>query len=276
MNQEAGIVWTTRVVVWSFCALLLWLFVLAVISVFGLKVAGKHVSDGFAYGLPLLLGAMGGGLMLNVILNLNKIGQHVALRHAGAPVPSASGVSRRWLVGVPLVLGLLAAGLFGGDHYTRTKKEQLLLQDAQASASAFSADLNALAALPWGRELVKNTTYLLTLMGKQTKQFPNVNLLMQETVQGRVAVLNLGDRYHRDDDGGEEQWTSDQGKISFIRALSADEAQYLQAAFAGKTTTHRYTADDGSYELFFPIPWGDKRKAVLHFSQHMRYGKGSF
>ena len=274
MNQEAGIVWTTRVVVWSFCALLLWLFVVAVSGVFGLKVAGKHLTEGFVYGLPLLLGAMGGGLMLNVILNLNKIGQHVALRNAAAQAggtPTASGLPRRWLVGVPLVLLFLIAVLFGGDHYTRVKKERFLLQDAQASAQAFSADINALAVLPWGDDLLVNSKTLMELIGKQNKQFPAVSLLIQETVQGRPAVLELGHHYYSNDG---KPHTGESHKIRFVRALSTDEAQYMQAVFAGQTTAHRYSAHDGNYELFFPIQWGDKRKAVLYFSQHMRYGKG--
>lgn len=270
MNQETGIVWTTRVVVWSFCALLLWLFVLALSSIFGLKVAGKHMTESFVYGLPLLLGAMGGGLVLNVILNLNKIGQHVALRNAVADSSTSSALPRRWLVGVPLVLVLLAAGLFGGDHYTRIKKERFLLQDAQASATAFSGDLNALAALPWGQELATKTASLLQLMGKQNKQFPQVTLLLQETVQGRTVVLEMG-RYYAHN---EKNVWDESSKIDLVRALSADEAQYMQAVFAGQTKEHRYTAHDGSYELFFPIQWGAKRTAVLYFSQHMRYGKG--
>lgn len=271
MNQETGIVWTTRVVGWSFAALLLWLFVLALSSVFGLKVAGKHITEGFVYGLPLLLGAIGGGLVLNVILNLNKIGQHVALRNAVASPPGASGLPRRWLVGVPLVLVLVAAVLFGGDHYTRSKKERFLLSDAQASASAFSADLNALAALPWGKDMVGKTQSLLQLMGKQNKHFPQVTLLIQEPVQGRPVVLELGQYYNSSD---ENTW-DDSSKVGFVRALSAEEAQYMQDVFTAKTRAHRYTAHDGSYELFFPIQWGDKRTAVLYFSQHMRYGKGS-
>ncbi len=269
MNQETGIVWTTRVVVWSFCALLLWLFVLALSSIFGLKVAGKHITDSFVYGLPLLLGAMGGGLVLNVILNLNKIGQHVALRNTVATSPSASGLPRRWLVGVPVVLLLLAAGLFGGDYYTRIKKERFLLQDAQASANAFSADINALAALPWGQELVVKAASLLQLMGKQNKQFPEVTLLVQESVHGRPVALEIG-RYHSDNDN--KPW-DESSKVHLVRALSADETQYMQAVFEGKTRAHRYTAHDGSYELFCPIQWGEKRKAVLYFSQHLRYGK---
>jgi hypothetical protein len=256
------------VVVWSFCALLLWLFVLAVSSVFGLNVAGQRTTGSFMFVLPLLIGGMGGGLVLNVILNLNKIGQHVALRNTASSPVSSAKIPRRWLLGVPTVLILVAASLFGADHYTRLQKEQLLLQDAQTSATAFDTDLKSLSTLPWGKELAIKAHDMLELMSKQNRQFPHVTLLIQEPVRGRPAVLELG----RHPGKQEEPW-DEANKISLVRGLSTEEREYMQSIFAGETMVYRYTANDGSYELFFPIQWGEKRRAILYFSDRLRYGK---
>jgi hypothetical protein len=271
VNREAGLVWTTRVAVIAFLGLLLALLVIAVTSVFGLKVAGQHTTEGFIFLVPLLLALMGGGLVLNVILNLNKIGEHTALRSGGGVI-GGPGLPARWLVVAGLVVVTTLALLFGGDHYTRNQKERFLLNDARASVATFTQELNALGALPWGVDLLANSAGVLQLMGKQNKSFPSVSLLIQEPVRGKPLVLQLGS-YSKSASG--QVMASEDDKVDHVRALSPDERSYLDGVFTRGEQVHRYSANDGDYELFYPVRLGSGRWAVLYFAQNMRYGKGS-
>lgn len=272
VNRETGLVWTTRVAVTAFLGLLLAMLVIAVTSVFGLKVAGRHATEGFLFVVPLLLALMGGGLVLNVILNLNKIGEHTALR-SGAGVIGASGLPARFLVVAGLVVVATLALLFGGDHYTRIQKERFLLDDARASVATFSSELNALGPLPWGVDLLANSADVLRLMGKQNKSFPSVSLLIQEPVRGKPLVLQLGN--HNKNASGQVT-ASEDDKVDHVRALSPEERSYLDGVFTRGEQAHRYSANDGDYELFYPVQLGSGRRAVLYFAQNMRYGKSSF
>lgn len=269
VNRETGLVWTTRVAVIAFLGLLLALLVMAVTSVFGLKVAGQRVTESFLFAVPLMLALMGGGLVLNVILNLNKISEHIALR-SGASATGGAAWPLRWLLAAGLVVVTTLGLLFAGDHYTRMQKEQLLLNDARSSLAAFAPELNALSTLPWGADLLTKSADVLQIMGKQNKSFPSVSLLIQEPVRGKMLVLQLG-TYNKNAAG--QMMASEDEKVDYVRALSAEERDYLDGVLAGGKQTHRFSSNDDNYELFFPVQLGGGRRAVLYFAQNLRYGK---
>lgn len=269
VDREAGLVWTTRVAVVAFLGLLLALLVIGVTSVFGLKVAGRQVTETFLFVVPLMLALMGGGLVLNMILNLNKIGEHIALRSATDAKPGAV-LPRSWWVGAAVLVTLTLGLLFGGDHYTRVKKERYLLNDARTTVAAFDDNLQALGALPWGGELRSNSAGLLQLMGKQNRHFPNVSLLIQEPVLGKQQVLQL-DQYRQ----SANAVPFEDDKVKHVLALSQVERAYLEAVFERGEQGHLYLSEDSNYQLFYPVKLGGGRQAVLYFAQRLRYGKGS-
>jgi hypothetical protein len=100
-------------------------------------------------------------------------------------------------------------------------------------------------------------------MSKEDESFPSVSVIQQDTVDSKKVYLSFGKWF---------SWKAQKPKSAFIYSCSADERKYLGEVFNGKTDKHRFSASDGSYELYYPVK-SESAVIVLYFSSRQRYGK---
>jgi uncharacterized protein YlbG (UPF0298 family) len=104
------------------------------------------------------------------------------------------------------------------------------------------------------------------LMGKQSKSFPQVVLLMPDQVNGKAVVLQVNSYSDSRD------LTKDVSKLNYVKAIDSVEKEYLGTVFSGQKSEPKYTSFDGRHELFFPVKAGSKNMVLL-FSDNSSYGK---
>ncbi len=271
MTPSSTIKWTTAASQWAFFGLLIVVATLISLEVFNLMPFGRRTTQSLWFAIPAICAVLAGSVLLNIVGNLNSISDSLSRTAYGADFkPATDQKSIRRELGfkllLPLVLILLLA--FTGDRYTKMKKAELLLSDAQSTVSQFQADLDKLAGAEWNKAAIESTADMLELMGKQSKNFPKVTLLMADKVNGKPVVIEITSR----SDSRLDDKTQVISKLEFIKAVDLVEKTYLDAVFQGQKSESQHTAFDGRHELFYPVRSGSKNMVLL-FSDSLSYGK---
>lgn len=264
MNHDAIIKATNRVAIYATAALVYWTFVFLTITVFDLKIFRERMTEIFLLSLLGIFAILGGAITLNVMSNLSKISAAVSARQAGDEAPRARS-GWRWAV-VAVSFPVIAACLFAGHALSAERKKELLVRSAQSLISENQPALASLAAYEFSPDFVKAASRTLGVLNKIDKNFPEVMMIVPDTIDGKALFLGFGgNRYYHDDKAPIE-------KSEFIYATSREERDYLSRVFAGTESSYRFHAEDGNYQLYFPATVGG-RKVLLYFSDYQRYGK---
>ncbi len=242
--------------------LLYWVFVFTTITVFGLKVFRKNITETFYLSIIGILAILVAALIVNIMLNLTIISESLSKRNE--PVqkqlrPKSSLWSIIFILSFPTI-GLL---LFLGDIRTRQLKEKLLIKSARYMVESNKTIMDKLGSMVFDSVQLNEVSDALRLISKEDKNFPSISLIHLDSIDSKKVFLRF-DRY--------SYWPRNGSKLDFIFSVTAKEREYMKNVFQNKSTKHRYTASDGNYELYYPV-LHDNRIFILYFTDKQRYGK---
>lgn len=262
MNLKLVVKLSNIVAAVSIVLLIYWVFVFISVEVFDFRIFRENISQTFGMSVLGILALMGGSLMINVMFNLTRIAQ----KHNQDQIAELKGGSRKWLflfaISFPVLFGLL----LGGDYMTSRKKENMLVSSAKAIVEANVAKADRMLNYEFSKPWLIETTDTLDLFKRTDRNFPNVSVIVKESVDGSDVFLAF-QYYSEPTDKSVEP-----AKRSFVLAATKPDRDYLSKVFNEGYSEIRFTASDGNYELYYPYIKDDK-KIVLFFSDYQRYGK---
>ncbi len=247
----------------SIVLLIYWVFVFIASSVFGLKVFKENITESFYFSILGILALMLGALMINVMLNLTRMADHL-----GQNVPKA-GSNRSanikvfiFILSFPVLLALM----FAGDWLTNKNKEKYLIGAANYLVEQYPDRLKQIAAYRFDTVYLRSSEQTLRFLVKNSEEFQEIAVIVPDSVENDPVFLKI--------DGYSMDWDKDQGqgKISMIYSCSQSEHEYLKSVFEKGFTGSRFGSRDGTYELYYPVIV-EGRIFVLYFSDYQRYGK---
>ncbi|MFA8433558.1 MAG: hypothetical protein ACEPOZ_03480 [Marinifilaceae bacterium] len=246
----------------SIVLLIYWVFVFMTVEVFGLKVFRENITQTFYMSILGILALMFGALIINIMFNLTRIAQ----KHNNDKDLWVKGKSKLsialFLLSFPIIFGLL----FGGDYLTSRKKEKLLIQSAKSIVQDNSHKADALVDYRFNEKWILKTADILEILSKTDKHFPNISVIVKDSIDGSGLFLSFNNYYNNLND------TIKPKKKEFIYESTKPERDYLNKVFNTNYKELRFSASNGDYELFYPY-YSNNKKIVLYFSDYQRYGK---
>ena len=263
MNHDFLIRITNRIAKYATIAVVYWVFIFLIITVFDLKIFRERMTEMFFLSLLGIFAVLGGALILNVMSNLSKMS--AALSPPVSP-GEVNYASRGRIVAIFLSFALIAAGLFLGNKLSARHKKALLIASADRLVAENQPSLAKLADYTFSSDYVKTAEQTLNVLNKLDKDFPEVMVIEPDVIDGTELYLGFGGRGYWHDDKDPIQ------KSAYIYSTSREEREYLTKIFSGSETTYRFHAEKGNYQLYFPTVVNN-RKLILYFSDFQRYGK---
>ncbi|MEM9293818.1 MAG: hypothetical protein AAGD01_19225 [Acidobacteriota bacterium] len=277
--------WTTGLLAAAALLLLYWCFVFLLVEVFGLKVFAENLSQLFGFSILGILATMVGALIVNVALNFSRVADALENLPAGAlaasVVDSPDGVEdapqsrpepssrlAKGLVWATLILfPLTAVLLFVGDQLTVQQKKRNLQADIDYGVEIYRDDLSALARFELSRGYIEEVRRTLQRLDALDRDFPQPQIIQRTELDGRPVYLALTTYAYLPESRTEALVIED-----YLRSFSAPERRYLDKVFSAGDEGHRFSAHDGSYEVFVPVH-DQGETLVLYFSDYQSYGK---
>jgi hypothetical protein len=175
---------------------------------------------------------------------------------------NAKKLSWAFLLSFPIIFGIL----FGGDYLTSKKKEAMLVESARSVIEKYPQKVDGLLNYQFDQNWLVEMDNALALMGKTDKNFPNVLVIVKDSIDNSQVFLGFGAYRMPDDKSVQPE------KQKFILETTKSERDYLSRVFDENYNEIRFSAADGNYQLYYPY-LRDGRKIVLYFSDFQRYGK---
>lgn len=263
MNNKLLVKISNVIGIISIVLLVYWVFTFIMIKVFGLKVFRENMTETFYMSILGILAMMIGSLIVNIMFNLTRIAQK---HNADNDEKKVSKLAKWILIGL---FPIIAIFLFTGDYLTSKKKEKLLVDSAKSIVENNNLKSQQLLNYTFSKEYLQKASNTLNLLGETDKNFPNVTLIVRDTIE--QSPVFLGFSYYSQFEI-EKNDTTKLNKISYIHKTTNTEREYLNAVFEQKTDKIRYSSNDGNYELFYPFIQNNK-VIVFYFSDYQRYGK---
>lgn len=300
MNKAKIVNWSNAVGVIAAVCLVYWVFIFLVNSVFGLKIFKQNLTEAFLMSVLGLMALMAGTLMVSLMLNITRIATSLEKLTSSltntALANSLMSLKQKMMV-LSLIAGsfvLIATAMFAGDAYTRYEKKRILLDMAQSLVEENKNKLQQVEGFKFDESSVKRLSRQINIIAKIDSNVHGLSLLLADSVDGRPVVLAFGAQTRWDAArmaeisaaevaavAAEEVTQSedhakkvDVQKTDFIFSASQAQRVYLNEVFAGKTTESRFEANNGNYELFYPVVI-NKKVVVFYFNDYQRYGKFS-
>ncbi|RYJ38120.1 peptidase [Flavobacterium anhuiense] len=245
----------------SILLLVYWVFTFITIEVFGLKVFRKNMTETFYLSVLGILALMSGSLIVNIMFNLTRIAE----KDKEEVLQKKAGKFRivAMVLGFPIILVVL----FGGNYLTSIKKEKMLVESAKSILEANKTNSDKLLDYNFSKKYINETANVLEILSKTDKNFPNVVVLVKDTIKETPVFLGFQayQSIHSND-------TIKPAKTGYLYETTKEEREYLNSIFDKNSNELRYSSYDGNYELFYPYKKNGKR-IVLYFSEQQRYGK---
>lgn len=262
MNNKSIVRLSNIIGITSIILLVYWVFVFISITVFGLKVFRENITETFYLSVVGILALMFGSLIINIMFNLTRIAE----KHNQDDINVSKRTSKRFglLFGLsfPLVFGLL----FGGDYLTSKKKEKMLISSAKSIIENNIKKSDKLLNYSFNESWIIETDNILDLYSKTDTYFPNVSVIVVDSIDKSQVFLGFRDYYGKLND------TIQPIKKNFIQQTTKEEREYLDNVFYKNSDQIKFSASDGRYELFYPYI-KDGKRIILYFSDYQRYGK---
>lgn len=241
--------------------LVYWVFTFIIIQVFGLKVFRENMTETFYLSVLGILALMVGSLIINVMFNLTRIAET-----KNNDDTNAKSNKKTYLI-LFIIFPIIGMILFGGDYLTSNKKEKMLIKSAKSILEKNEKNSSKLVNYEFSEEYINETSTILEIYSETDKNFPSVNLLVKDSINGSPVYLGFNQsNYEKLND------TIEPNKKEYLYKTTQEEREYLDKVFSGKSEELRYSNHDGDYELFYPYKKG-KKIIVLYFSEYVRYGK---
>jgi hypothetical protein len=263
MNLKRLVKLSNIIALVSILLLIYWVFVFISVEVFGLKIFRENISQTFAMSILGIFALMAGSLMINVMFNLTRIAEK---HNKDKEIVETKAISKKlglaFLLSFPLIFGLL----FGGDYLTSKKKEAMLIDSAKSVVEKYPQNIDGLLNYEFNQAWLAETSNTLDLMRKTDKNFPNVLVIVKDSINNSDVFLGFRDYQIPSDK------TIRPEKQKFILETTKPERDYLKKVFDENYQEIRSSATDGNYQLYYPY-FKDSKKVVLYFSDFQRYGK---
>jgi hypothetical protein len=269
MDNRAWVRTSNVIGIIAIVALIYWVFVFIAIQVFGLRIFKANLTEIFLMSIFGILALMFGALMVNIMFNLTWIAEKHHHEDAAAS-PGKTG-RRRWLVfaaSFPVILVLL----FAGDHLSTLRKKEVLTAGAQSIVADYPTQMAKLVDHRFEHEWVANASSIVRLYERMNwnGNTPDIQVIVADTLDDARVFLEFSDYYEGDRE--KDQELPPLKKRDFIRKTTSEEYAYLTRVFDESAQDIRFSAYNGSYELFYPYRENGKT-IVLYFHERARYGK---
>lgn len=266
MNRDRIIHATTVVAMGSMGLLLYWVFAFSCVTIFGLKVFRENITQAFGLSILGILALLAGSLIVNTIFNLSKIADSLSSPEKGGSQSASAGFPTNAQALIILALfPAIAGGLFLGDRLTTRNREKYLTEAAETLIRDNPKEIAALSSYSFSKQYIDKAGQILAVLSRTRESAPRVQVIVQDTSESTPLILAFE---------AHESWRDNKNpkRSDFIYSSSTEELEYLRGVFAGGGRKHRFSASDGTYELYFPVTEGG-RTAVMYFSDRKEYGK---
>jgi hypothetical protein len=260
MNKDKLIKISNIIGLTAIIALVYWVFIFIIITVFGLKIFRENITESFYLSLIGILALMFGALMINIMFNMTKISEYVS-RNSNTSYVKKNRLSK-WIliVSFPLIFGLL----FMGDYISSHKKERMIIKAADYLTQTYKTKIDLLMNYEFNEDYIKNSNEIIDLISKADESIQQLNIIVADTIDGESVYMIVGDIYIGNNGLGK--------KTTYIYKCSKVEKEYLNKVFNSDFKDIRFDSSDGNYELYYPIKNGTKT-IILYYSERQRYGK---
>ncbi len=264
MNRERMIQMTNTVAMVAIVLLIYWVFAFISITVFGLKVFRENITQTFYLSVVGILALLGGAVAANVVLNLSRIADTLAGVRPGKSKTTGKSGRLRWLAFI-FSFPILFAMLYLGDVASSIKKREYLTTTASRIVEQNAGDIEQLAKYTFNQRYVETSRDILIRLSREVKRFPSVSIIVMDEIDQRRTFLVFTQHSYWPDRGK-------RNRHDYLFSASIADRDYLRAVFDGQRQDHRFSAHDGSYELYFPVKTSGKI-VVLYFTDRSHYGK---
>lgn len=246
----------------SIILLMYWIFAFISIEVFEFKIFRENMTETFYLSIVGILALLAGALMINVMFNLTRIAE----KHNGDGTDLNNPQVKRWMWGFVLSFPVLFSLLFFGDFLSSRKKENMLIRTATALIQEHPKLIRQLLNYSFDKNWLKEMDEVMTLLAKKDEYFPEIHLIVKDTINASNFYLHFSDYYYNATD------TVPPIKLDYIFKTDQAERDYLDKVFSEGHSKNRFSAHDGNYELFFPFR-RDGKVFVFYFADYQDYGK---
>ena len=246
----------------SIILLMYWIFAFISIEVFGFRIFRENMTETFYLSIVGILALLAGALMINVMFNLTRIAE----KHNGDGPERDSPQVKKLIWGFALSFPLLFSLLYLGDFLSSRKKENMLVKTAATLIQEHPKEIGQLLKYSFDEAWLKEMDEVMTLLAKKDEHFPEIHLVVKDTINASSFYLQFEDYYYTPND------TTPPIKKHYIFKTNQAERDYLDKVFSEGYSKNRFSAHDGNYELFFPFR-RDGKVFVFYFADYHTYGK---
>ncbi|CAD0007481.1 peptidase [Flavobacterium salmonis] len=261
MNAKQIVKLSNIIGITSIILLVYWVFTFIMIEVFGLKIFRENMTETFYLSVLGILALMVGSLIINLMFNLTRIAE----RDNQDLINNKS--NRLRFITLLFIFPLIAIILFGGDYLTSAKKEKLLIKSAESIIETNKVNSDKLVNYTFSESYIKETADVLEILSGTDKNFPSVTVIVKDSIKGSPVYLGFSDFFE-----GSLKDTIHPQKRRYLYQTTKEEREYLNSIFDKNSSELRYSANDGTYELFYPYKKNGKT-IIIYFSEQQRYGK---
>lgn len=256
---------TNRCAIVSFHLLVYWVFIFISITVFDFKVFKENLTEIFFLSVIGIFVILTGSVVVNIMSNLTKISTVMGNRNSSSELvpPSKRKKSAFFLWAL---FPALFCFLFVADFASTMKREKLILSSAKYLLDENQGIISKFTEYSFNREYINQVSNSLRLIEKIDEDFPNVDLIISDEIEGKNVHLKFDSRDYSSNEKTEIR------KVKYIFSSSKEEREYLQDVFFGQHKDYRFSADGRYYELFYPVMINSKI-VVLYLSDRKGYGK---
>jgi hypothetical protein len=250
---------TNKIALATVVLLMYWVFIFVSTTVFGFKVFRENMTEMFLLSVLGIFSVLAGSIILNIMYNLTAIAES----RKAEDLPTKP--NKRLLIYFLGSLIVIFSLLYLGDQATSNKKERYLVSSASDLVKEQKSTITALSEYSFSKEYINSTSQNIKLLSRVEEKFPQITVIARDKVDGKPLLLGFGGHYRIGKD-------KEPVKVDYILGTSSEERKYLNDVFDGNSSEHRFSSNDGQYEIYYPVKT-EKGQIVLHLSQRSRYGK---
>ena len=262
MNNKTIVKLSNIIGITSIILLIYWVFTFTVTEVFGLKVFREGITQTFRLSIVGILSLMAGALIVNIMFNLTRIAE----KHNNDVIVAEKKTSKKLGLLLLLIFPLILLVLFAGDYQTVQRKEKLLINSAVSIVQYNAANTDKLHNYSFSKKYIQETSQILELHSNTDTHFNTVSVIVADSVQNANVFLRFSSYYSTEDTLTKPK------KQTYLFPSTKEERDYLSKVFYKNMNEMRFIADDGEYELFYPVI-RNGRKIVFYFTDSQQYGK---
>jgi NADH:ubiquinone oxidoreductase subunit 5 (subunit L)/multisubunit Na+/H+ antiporter MnhA subunit len=254
---------TNKIALVTVILLTYWVFIFVCSTVFGFKIFRENMTEVFMLSILGIFAILFGAVILNIMFNLTAIAEE----RDKSSIPSVK-VSKRSKIVLPafiVSLVVIFALLYIGDLTTSKKKESYLVKAASALIEEQKDMLLRATDYSFSKTYINQISSDIKILSQVEEKFPQVTVIVQDEIDGKPLLLRFSS-YSAIHNNEKPK------KVDYILSTSSEERKYLYSIFTQGNNQHKFSANDGRYEIYFPVRT-EKGIVVIHLSQYSRYGK---